>query len=988
MSTPTPPWSELSAQIEGELYDDDLRRILYATDASVYRELPQAVVFPRSEADVVTCVHFAGKYGLPITPRAGGTSLAGQAVGNGLVVDVSKHLRNIVEINTEEGYAIVEPGVVRDQLNQALAEHGYWFGPNTSTANRCTLGGMFGNNSCGSTSITVGSTREHTLEARVVLSDGSVVTFGAGSRGKETAGDKAKAAPLVERIFRQLDSILTDPHRRSSIKEAYPRAEVSRRNNGYALDLLARQAPYDPDGPPLNLCTLLAGSEGTLAFTTQLKVRILPLPPPGTAVAALHFDTIDAAMRATQLVMETQPFMCELMDDTILKLALENPDQRKNSAFVEGMPRALLLVEYRAKSDSAATRLARQLASSLTSDQEKTGGPAQEQTPSAPRPFAAPILTGKLQSDRVWALRAAGLGILGNMVGDAKAVACIEDTAVALPDLAAYIEEVSQLMKLYGQSPVYYAHAGAGELHLRPILNLKTREGQQRFYEITRDVAALVKKYRGSLSGEHGDGRVRGQFLPDMLSPEVYQLLVDLKRVWDPQGIFNPGKIVEAPPMNEGLRYEAEAVVPTYETFLDFSHDAGYLASAEKCNGSGDCRKLSGGAMCPSFRATLDEQHSTRGRANVLREVLTKDKDPFSHPALAQAMDLCLSCKACTSECPSTVDMTNLKAEYLYQKQKRTGKSLRTRMVAANEIFYRWGSALPWLANPVLRLTGPLLKQALNIAADRSLPAFPDGSLRRFYERERRRLERKADHRGILYFFGDEFVNYQDVAVGKSALRLWWKLGYQVIWPPHAASGRAHLSKGLLEGAHRRAQQNVRVLADRVSEDRPLVGLEPSAILGFRDEYPKLLRGAEADRARELAMYTYTFDEWLFREFSTGKLGPEDFGDRAADLQLHVHCHEKALGEASKCAAALSLPLNFNVQLLDSGCCGMAGSFGYEAEHYEVSQRIAEQSLLSKISDPGTTIVAAGTSCRHTVKDALNQRAWHPAEVLLRSWEP
>ena len=968
---PSPPWSDLAARLTGELMTDDLHRILYATDASVYRELPRAVAFPRSEEDIAACVAFCRDHRLPLTPRAGGTSLAGQAVGDGLVLDVSRHLRRVLEINTEEGYAIVEPGVVRDQLNALLLPFRHWFGPNTSTANRCTLGGMFGNNSCGSTSITVGSTRDHVLEARVVLADGSVQDIKGG--GAQGAG-----GGTLGQVRRFLDRTLSDPATRRRILEAYPKEGVTRRNNGYALDLLARQAPYTPDGPPLNLCTLLAGSEGTLAVTTRLKVRILPLPPAGSAVVALHFRTIDGALRATQAAMETEPFMCELMDDTILKLALENHDQRRNAAFVEGTPRALLLVEYRAATDADALALAHALGERLKAVTD----------PAEPA-YAAPALAAQRNTEKVWALRAAGLGILGNMIGDAKAVACIEDTAVALPDLADYIAEFSALMDTYQQHPVYYAHAGAGELHLRPILDLKDTGDRRRFHDITRDVAHLVKKYRGSLSGEHGDGRVRGQFLSDMLGPEVYRLLVELKRTWDPDGILNPGKIVEAPPMNEGLRYEAGQATAQYATALDFSAEGGILRAAEKCNGSGDCRKLNGGAMCPSYRATLDEKDSTRGRANVLREVLTRrqDADPFSDPALVEAMELCISCKACTSECPSTVNMTQLKAEYLHQRHEKEGPDLRTRLVAGNEQLYRYGSMVPGLANAALKLAGPWIKRAVGIAAERSLPPVPSRSLRSFYQRER---PKQRGSRGKLYFFGDEFVNYQDVAVGQAALRLWWKLGYEVDWPLHAGSGRAHLSKGLLKEARELASKNVACFGDRVSDEAVLVGLEPSAILGFRDEYPRLLRDEAQTAATALALHCFTFDEWLYREYALGRLGPEDFGDAARELVLHVHCHEKALGDAGKCAAVLSLPKNYSVTLLDSGCCGMAGSFGYEAEHYALSRKIAEQSLLSKVRDrrPGVDIVASGTSCRHTVKDALSERAWHSAEVLLDSWGP
>jgi len=982
-SSPTPPWPELAAGLSGELHTDSVHRILFATDASVYRERPQAVAFPRSEADIVACVAFAARYGLAVTPRAGGTSLAGQAIGAGLVIDVSRHLRGIIEINVAAGYAVVEPGVIRDQLNATLAPLGYWFGPNTSTANRCTLGGMFGNNSCGSTSITVGSTREHVLAARVVLADASVHDLEAGSQ--DAVNVLMSDPSRLGRGLTYLADLLSDEDNRRRITAAFPKKDVSRRNTGYALDLLASQHPFTPNGPDFNLCTLLAGSEGTLAFTTRLRVRILPLPPAGTAVLALHYTTIDAAMRATQAVMKHRPFMCELMDDTILKLALENPEQRKNSAFVDGMPRALLLVEFRAETDESAAALAadanvsRPRGNSISSDEKID--PA--------HPYAAPVLRGTEAAARVWNLRAAGLGILGNMVGDAKAVACIEDTAVAIDDLADYISEVEALMHLYRQSPVFYAHAGAGEIHLRPVLNLKTTQGREDFFRITRDVAALVKKYRGSLSGEHGDGRVRAPFLPAMLGSEVYRMLVDLKHAFDPAGIFNPGKIVEAPPMNESLRYAADVPTPVYETLLDFSGDGGLLPAIEKCNGSGDCRKMTGGAMCPSYRATRHEKDSTRGRANVLREVLTRNQrdDPFAHPALAEALDLCLSCKACTSECPSSVDMTNLKAEYLYRQGR---PSLRTRMMAANETLYGLGGKVPKLANLVLKTTGPLLKKMLGVAAERSLPAFPEQSLRSWFSARGGGVSGvAATTKPAVYLFGDEFTNLQDVAVGQATVRLLEKLGYEVRWPEHAASGRAHLSKGLLEGARSRAAENVDVFSGLVSDVVPLVGIEPSAILGFRDEYPKLLRGEAADRATALAAKTFTLDEFLHRELTAGRLGAENFGDGPADILLHVHCHEKALGDAGKCAVALSLPANFNVCLLDSGCCGMAGSFGYEAEHYELSKTIAEQSLLRHLRGvpDGTVVVASGTSCRHQVKDMLGMRAVSTAEALLGSFQ-
>lgn len=976
-------WSVLENLLEGELKWDDTQRILYATDASVYRELPLAVAFPKSATDVANCIRFAGDFGISITPRAGGTSLAGQAVGSGLIVDVSKYLREILEINTAENYVIVQPGVIRDQLNAALAPLGYWFGPNTSTANRCTLGGMFGNNSCGSTSISAGSTRDHVLAARVVLADGSLAEVDdTGLRAIEPPASELVPAcacvtpsDLPEKINGYLAELLGDPTTRAQIRAAFPKRSVSRRNTGYALDALLDQHPYAAEGPPQNLCALLAGSEGTLAFTTQLKLRILPLPPAGTALAALHFASIKGTMLAAQVAMKFQPFQCEVMDDTILNLARKNKAQAKNAAFVKGNPRGLLLVEFRAETAAQAFTRAEALATAVANDARFNASYT-----------VTEILSGPAQTKQAWDLRKAGLGILGNMVGDAKAVACIEDTAVDIEDLADYIAEVEALMHLYQQEPVYYAHAGAGEIHLRPVLNLKRGKDREDFYKITRDVAHLVKKYRGSLSGEHGDGRVRAAFLQDMVGPEVYVMLVGLKRAFDPENRLNPGKIVEAPPMNESLRYAADQETPAFVTGLDWSADQGLLRAAEKCNGSGDCRKMSGGAMCPSFRETLDEQHSTRGRANALREVLTRDQrgNPFENPVLEEALDLCLSCKACTSECPSSVDMTNLKAEYQYQKNER---SLRTRMVAANERLYRWGAKVPGPANWLLKATAPLVKRVVGIAPGRSLPAIANPTFGAWLGRPR---AKSAGSKGSIYLFRDEFTDLQDSHVGIAAVTLLERLGYELCFAPdQAPSGRAQLSKGYLKEARKLAERNVSALAGVVTEQRPLVGLEPSAILGFRDEYPKLLKGELATQARKLAEYAFTLDEFLAREFERGSLTSADFGNAARQVVLHVHCHEKALGEAGNCALALSLPQHFSVTLLDSGCCGMAGSFGYEAEHFELSKRIAEQSLLHHLRGlpAGTLVVANGTSCRHQVKDLLQLRAVSTAEALLLSWE-
>lgn len=971
---PAIPWQELAETIVGEVETDHLHRVLYATDASVYRTLPVAVVYPKQKSDIQSVVRFASKYQLSITPRAGGTSLAGQAVGDGVIVDVSRYLVNILEINVAEGWVRVEPGVIRDELNAVLRPLGYWFGPNTSTANRCTLGGMLGNNSCGTTSISVGSTRDHTLEVHCILSDGSEAVFGAldwTRKGKKSDFNVAKSLSKepgrLGAIYHHLFSLLENEATREEIVNAFPRPDIERRNTGYALDLLARQFPFEPYGPPFNLATLLAGSEGTLAFTTEIKLRILPLPPAGRAVAALHFPSVSTCMQAVAPVMQYEPFLCELMDRLILDAARQNRDQLENSRFIQGNPGALLLVEFRAATDELAAQQATQLGAKIEANLDC---------------YATTVLSGAT-TERVWTLRSAGLGVLSNLPGKAKAVACIEDTAVALEDLANYIEEFTALMATYGQEAVYYAHAGAGEIHLRPILDLKASEDRQLFHDITRDVALLVKKYRGSLSGEHGDGRVRASFIPLMLGDGMYQRLRDLKHVFDPQNLFNPGKIVDAPPMNESLRYEADQPTLDYTTVLDFSEHGGLLELAEKCNGSGDCRKVSGGVMCPSYRATRQEKDTTRGRANALREILTREHDnsPFTHPVLAEALDLCLSCKACTAECPSNVDMSSLKAEYLHQRHQVTGVPWRYRLFADIDKIYRLGSTWPALFNLGLQLAGNF-KGLLGVAAERSLPTVAKQRLRSWYRSHEQRLTSGGR---LVYFFGDEFTDLQDAHVGRAALELLAHLGYAPRWIEHAPSGRAHLSKGILDRAKNYADYNVTAFGSLVTEDAPLIGIEPSAILSFRDEYPKLLRGAAQENARRLAANTYTITGFLYREALVGRVTADHFNNRSASILLHSHCYEKALGSPEETAFLLSLPANYSVAQIPSGCCGMAGSFGYEAEHYTVSMQIGEETLFPAVrAGNDRIIVAPGTSCRHQILDGTGCKALHPVEVL---WE-
>lgn len=946
-------------------------RTLYATDASVYREMPVAVAHPRHKEDLLQLVHFARMEGYSLIPRAAGTSLAGQCVGSGIVVDVSKYMTEILEVNAEAGWVRVQPGVIRDDLNKFLKPHGLFFGPNTSTANRAMIGGMVGNNSCGSYSIVYGSTREHTLEVEAILNDGSVVNFAPLTPAQ--FHQKCEGDSLEAQIYRQLRDELSDAEKATEIRQQFPKPDVHRRNTGYALDFLLESEVFTEGGQPFNFCKLLAGSEGTLAMFTEIKIHCDPLPPPQLGLVCVHFESVLESLKAVQLVMQLKPRAVELMDKIILDCTKGQKMYEPYRFFVEGDPEAILVIEVGAETREEVEAQLDQIISTIQS---------------AAYGYAFPKVWGA-QIPQVWSLRSAGLGLLANIPGDPKAVAVIEDTAVTIEDLPQYIEEFGQMMAGHGQQSVYYAHAGAGEIHLRPILDLKKSTDRKMFRQIASDTADLVKKYDGSLSGEHGDGRVRAEFIPRMVGEKNYELFRRLKQTWDPTNLFNPGKIVDAAPMDEMLRYEADQETKQFETVFDFSETDGILRAAEKCNGSGDCRKshLSGGTMCPSFMATRNEKDSTRARANILREVLTRSNDdtPFASKKIYEVMDLCLSCKGCSSECPSNVDVATLKAEFLHQYYQKHGVPLRARAIANIGKLNSIGARIPGISNFFLgnKLTAGILKKVLGIAAERSIPTL-HSSLKSWYKKNEQRLSSNQP-KGSLFFFIDEFTNFNDVEIGKKAIELLYRLGYAVMVVDHAESGRAYLSKGLLTEARKLAIYNVHTFRSLLSAETPLVGLEPSAILSFRDEYPRLVIPDLREPAAEMSEHCLTIEEFLAREAAAGRIGPEDFSAEPKRILLHGHCHQKAISSLTPTETILSLPANFTVETIPSGCCGMAGSFGYEAEHYELSMNVGELVLFPAVrqANSETVIVAPGTSCRHQIWDGTKRTAVHPVEVLL-----
>ncbi len=978
--SPTALVRELKAlrrALAGELLTERVDVVAHATDASVYRELPLAVARPKGPADLRLLLAFANRWRVPLIPRAAGTSLAGQVVGAGLVVDLGFHLNRILEIDVAGRRARVEPGVVRDDLNLALRPHGLQFAPETSTSNRAMIGGMVGNNSCGSSSLRFGSTRDHLLAAKVLLADGSETEWRA--LGADEFAAKCAGTGLDAAIHRWLARRLADPATAAEIAREFPKPEIRRRNTGYAVDLLLRQRPFAPDGAAFNLCTLLAGSEGTLALATEFTLNLVPLPPAERGVLAVHLRSVHEATRANLIALRHAPDAVELIDRIILDCAARNRDQARNRAFVEGDPGALLVVEWARESRA---------------EVEQAAAALEHELRAAGFGYAFPRLFGP-EVNRVWALRKAGLGVLANIPGDAKAVACVEDTAVAVADQPAYLEEFEAIMRRHGMDCVFYAHIGDGEIHTRPVLDLKRGPDRAKFQTLTAEVAALVKRHRGSLSGEHGDGRVRGPFLRTMVGERNYALLSELKIVFDPRGVLNPGKIVAARPMTEALRYDADQATRDFPTWLDFSRWGGVLRLAEQCNGTADCRKSAkmGGTMCPSFMATGDERHSTRARANLLREALTRPAggNPFADPAVSAAMELCLSCKACKSECPSSVDVALLKAEWLQQRRATSGVPLRSRVfgnfAALARFATRWPGATNWACSSVL--TAPVLKLALGVAPARRLPQFARETFRAWLRRNPGALAPTpaVPRKGRVHLFVDEFTDHQEPAVAVAAVELLTSLGYEVATAESRDSGRSLLSKGLLEEAREVARRNVEALSGVVSAAEPLVGLEPSALLGFRDEFPLLVGAEWRARAEALAPHCLLLEEWLVREARAGRIGADDFGDAPAEILVHGHCHQKASSSIEDAVAALSLPRGHRVRLIPAGCCGMAGAFGYEKEHHAVSLRIGELALLPAVraAAPATVIVAAGTSCRTQILDGTGRRAEHPAVVLRRA---
>ena len=942
---------------------DILTRRLYSTDASLYEELPEGVSFPKNLDDIRSLVRKSKEKGFSITARSAGTSLAGQTTGNGVIMDVSRHMTEILEIDPVNRFATVQPGVIRDTLNREAAKHGLQFGPDTATTNRCMLGGMIGNNSCGSFSIKHKTTREHILELETILSDGSTALF--KPLTDRELREKLMLNSLEGEIYREILDLLMK--HKESILENYPHPDITRRNTGYALDRLCEMDPVTPGGRPFNLAELLCGSEGTLAMTISAKLNLVPLPKAKTLVIP-QFSSIHEAMLATVEIVKWNPAAVELVDDIILNATKGNIEQSKNRFFLKGDPKCILIVQFEGDEIDELEEKAAGLAKKL---QELNYG------------YAHPFLSDGEKMRRVWDLRKAGLGLLMGLGAEARSPTFVEDTAVRVEDLPGYIQEFQQILIKHNTNCVFYAHASVGELHLRPMVDTTKPEGLQTMKDIAQEVADLVKKYRGSLSGEHGDGRARAPYIETVLGSEMMPLLRRVKQIWDPENRFNPGKIVNPKPIDTHLRFSPEYKKPEVDTVFNWRQAGGFDAAVEQCNGAGVCRKLaaSGGTMCPSYHATREERDNTRGRANLFRQLFSgMQQDAFTSSELKEALSLCLSCKACKSECPANVDMAKMKAEFMHGWHKRNGTTAAERFFGRPELLYPLASFFAPVTNFINRQK-PVkwaLEKLFNIDSRRALPEFSGQTFERWYRKNREQFSR-PDNKQVLLLV-DIFTNYHEPHVAKAACEVLYKMGYDVLVPGIWPTGRPQISKGLLDDAVKICEENIKRLTPFAELGIPIVGLEPSEILTLRDEYTDLCSETELARAKKIAGHTFLWEEFLATELAAS--GSMDVGG-GEKVYIHGHCHTKALVGNDPLVQSFKL-MGFDPVELQTGCCGMAGSFGYEKDKYEVSMQVGEQVLFPTLRNmaAGTMVCAPGFSCRHQISDGVQKTAKHPAVIM------
>ena len=959
----------LSNTLAGEVRFDLYSKALYSTDASLYQIQPIGVVLPKDKQDVIKTVQIASEHKVPILPRGGGTSLAGQSVGEAIVLDMSKYMNQLLEVNVAERWARVQPGIVLDELNHKLKPHGLMYAPDVATSSRANVGGTIGNNSAGSHSLIYGKTIDHVMSLDLILSNADQITTSPISLKELEA--KKHGNTLEANIYRELCRICAD--NAAEIRKRYPR--ILRRVAGYNLDEFVKDAgskevtPYRRDGcdenHPFSLTKILVGSEGTLATTAEATVNLVPIPKQ-TALCVVHFESLVNSMEAMQPILACNPTAVELIDKTILDMARGSLEFSRLTTFIQGEPAALLAVEFYGETQA---ELESQL-DTLEKRLKRTGfGYA------FVRCFTAE------EKARVWETRKAGLGLLMGMKGDAKPVGFVEDAAVPIANLPEYVRRFDEIVTAHDTTAAYYAHASVGLLHNRPIVNLKSETDIQKMHDIAREVRDLLIELDGTTSGEHGDGLVRSEWIESMFGPQIYQALTEVKKAFDPDGIMNPGKIVDAPPMTENLRFGSDYSTIKIDTYFDFSSQDGFGGAIEMCNGVGACRKTLTGTMCPSFIGTREEEHSTRGRANALRSIISGalPHTELTNERLQEVLDLCLGCKACKAECPSNVDMAKIKYEVLAHYHKANGLPLHRRLFGEIGALAPLASMFSPLSNWAVNntLSKWIAEKTIGVDRRRDMPTFVRPTYEQWFRK--RRSRHTSDKKVVL--FPDTFMNYSEPAIGKAAVEVLEACGFEVILPKKRCCGRPLISEGMLDRAIENASYNIDALGVYADEGIPIIGCEPSCTSALTDDYVELIGTPAAKRVAEA---TCSFAEFFAQLTENGEL-PLEFSAEPRDILLHGHCHQRALVGIQPTVKMLSSPAAHDVTVIDSSCCGMAGAFGYEKAHYELSMNIGELRLFGAVREkpPGSfTLSAAGFSCRHQLEHATGVQPKHPVEVL------
>jgi len=945
--------TELKRRVEGDIRFDRYSRLLYSTDASIYQIEPIGVVVPRHKGDVQAVIEIANRLGVSVLPRGGGTSLAGQTVGHSIVLDFSKYMQNVLEVNKEELWCRVQPGLVQDELNAYVRPMGLQFGPDTSTSNRATIGGMIGNNSAGAHSLTYGKTLDHVIELTLLLADGSEVVL------KDLALDeverKSKNDAIEGRAYREVFR-LAEQHK-NEILARYPK--IMRRVSGYNLDEFIKPQPF-------NLSRMIVGSEGTLATIVEAKMRLVPKPK-WTAMDVIHFNDDIEALECAQAVLQTAPYAMESTDKMILDLARGNIVQSQRLGFVQGNPSSLLMVEFAGETEDEVKEQVHKLEE--LRKREKIG-------------YAATLAFKPEEVKAIWGVRKAGLGLLLGTKGDKKPIAFVEDAAVAPAKLPEFIRRFREVVARHDTVAGYYGHCSVGCMHIRPLINLKDESEKAKMVSIANAIADLVLEFNGAMSGEHGDGLARSHFNAKLFGPALYGAFRQIKHAFDPKNLMNPGKIVDSPAMTESLKISPQYKTWQPQTTLDFSEQGGFVRAVEMCSGMGECRKKLDGTMCPSYMGTLDEEHSTRGRANALRSVLSGkvSQDEFTGKRLYEVMDLCLECKACKAECPSNVDMAKIKYEFLDHYHRANGLPLRNRIFGGIETLNRIGSSLApasnWFARSAINRW--LMEMVAGIDRRRPLPEFASETFEGWFKKH----QAKGDGtKREMVLFHDTFNNYNTPNVAIAATKFLEKSGYRVVLVDKKCCGRPMISKGMLSQAKENAAWNIEKLAPYAERGTPIVGLEPSCLLTLRDEYPEFIR---TSAAKQVAENSFMLEEFVMREYKEKRLRLHSKGNGKKAL-LHGHCHQKALIGTAPTVAMLKAA-GYEVSEVDSGCCGMAGSFGFEREHYDLSLKIGSRRLAPAVNAAGgdVEIVAPGISCRQQIDHLAARKAKHPVELL---WE-